>query len=126
MSLDENKTVVVNFLENSFIKGNPEQAVADHVGDRYIQHNPLAPDGAEGFIGFVHWLREQNPNMRFEIKRVIADGDIVVTHSRMTLSDEQPQRAVADFFRLEDGRVVEHWDVIQEIPETSANDNGML
>ena len=98
-------------------------------GPRYIQHNPDAQDGPEAFTGFVRWLRGEYPGLKLDIKRVIAEGDMVVTHSHLDLEPDNPDnpgRALADFFRLENGKVVEHWDVIQEIPATSANDNGMF
>ena len=110
-------------------QGQKEKAVADHLGDRYVQHNPDAPDGAEAFIGYVTWLRGQYPHLKLDIKQVIAEGDMVVTHSHLDLepgSPDNPGRALADFFRLENGKVVEHWDVIQDVPKTSANDNGMF
>jgi predicted SnoaL-like aldol condensation-catalyzing enzyme len=125
MSLEENKTVAVDFYETAF-RGEPEKAVADHVGGYYTQHNPQAADGTEGVIAFVHWIREQYPHLHLDIKRVIAEGDLVVTHSQLMLSPDGPSWALADFFRLEDGNVVEHWDVIQEVPETFANTNGMF
>src|SRR5271156_6704096 len=74
--VEQNKQAVVAFLQASFVDGQPEQAVPRHVGDRYIQHNPLVPDGAEPFIGFVHWLRGQHPELPVEIKHVVADGDL--------------------------------------------------
>ena len=124
-SLEENKRVVVDYYQTAF-DGNPEKAVADHFGDRYIQHNPDAENGPEAFIGFVHWLRGEFPHLHLEIKRVIAENDMVVTHSHLVLNPGQPGRALADFFRLEEGKVVEHWDVIQDIPATSANSNTMF
>lgn len=124
-TLDENKAVVVDYYETAF-GGDPEKAVADHFGDRYIQHNPQAENGPEAFIGFVHWLRGEYPQLQLDIKRVIAEGDMVVTHSHLILTPGQPGRALADFFRLDTGKVVEHWDVIQDIPETSANSNTMF
>jgi predicted SnoaL-like aldol condensation-catalyzing enzyme len=126
--LEGNKQVVVDYYQTAF-NGNPEKAVADHFGPRYIQHNPEAQDGPEAFIGFVRWLRDQYPNLQLDIKRVIAEGDMVVTHSHLDLepgNPDNPGRALADFFRVENGKVVEHWDVIQEIPATSANNNGMF
>jgi len=123
--LEMNKRVVVDCFTTAFA-GNPDKAITDHLGDRYIQHNPQAPDGAEAFKGFVTWLRGEYPNLTLDVKRVIAEGDIVVTHSHLVLEPGTPGRALADFFRVEDGKVVEHWDVIQEIPETSANPNGMF
>lgn len=123
--LEMNKRVVVDYYTTAFA-GNPDKAITDHLGDRYIQHNPLAADGPEAFKGFVTWVRGEYPNLTLDIKRVIAEGDIVVTHSHLVLEPGTPGRALADLFRLEDGKVVEHWDVIQEIPETAANPNGMF
>ena len=126
--LERNKQIVVDYYTTAFA-GNPEKAIADHFGPRYVQHNPAAQDGPEAFAGFVRWLRGEYPELRIEIKRVIAEGDMVVTHAHLDLEPDNPDnpgRAVADFFRLEDGKVVEHWDVIQDIPENSANDNGMF
>ena len=123
--LETNKRVVVDYYQTAF-DGNPEKAVADHFGDRYVQHNPDAADGPEAFIGFVHLIRSEYPELRLEIKRVIAEGDLVATHSHLILKPGQPGRAIADFFMLENGKVVEHWDVMQEVPEKSANPNGMF
>ncbi|MCY0935584.1 nuclear transport factor 2 family protein [Streptomyces sp. H34-S4] len=123
--LESNKQVVVDYYETAF-GGDPEKAIADHFGPRYVQHNPDAEDGPEAFTGFVRWLRGEYPQLRLDIKRVLAEGDMVVTHSHLILEPGKPGRALADFFRLEDGKVVEHWDVIQEVPEASANPNGMF
>jgi predicted SnoaL-like aldol condensation-catalyzing enzyme len=123
--LELNKRVVVDYYQTAF-GGNPEKAVEEHFGDRYIQHNPDAADGPEAFIGFVKWLRSEHPQLTLDIKRVIAEGDMVATHSHLTLEPGQRGRALADFFRLEDGKVVEHWDVIQEVPEVTVNPNGMF
>ncbi len=123
--LEHNKQVVVDYYRTAF-EGNPHKAVEDHFGDRYIQHNPDADDGPEAFIGFVTWLRGEYPDLRLDIKRVLAEGDMVVTHSHLVLKPGEPGRALADFFRLENGKVVEHWDVIQDVPATSANPNGMF
>ncbi|HKS91162.1 MAG TPA: ester cyclase [Tepidiformaceae bacterium] len=125
MELSKNKQIVVDFYQTAF-DGDPARAVADHVGDRYIQHNPQAPDGPEAFIGFVEWLRGENPGLQLNIKRVIAEDDLVFTHSELVLNPGTPGRALADIFRLENGKVVEHWDVIQDIPTEAANDNGMF
>ncbi|MFJ6701203.1 MULTISPECIES: ester cyclase [unclassified Streptomyces] len=126
--LERNKQVVVDYYQTAF-QGDPEKAVADHFGPVYIQHNPDAQDGSEAFIGFVRWLRGEYPNLRLNIKRVIAEGDQVVTHAHLDLepgNPDNPGRALADFFRLENGKVVEHWDVIQEVRQQSANNNGMF
>lgn len=125
MDIEANKRTVVDYYQMAFA-GQPEKAVSDHFGDRYIQHNPDAENGPEAFIRFVHYLRTEYPELRLDIKRVIAEGDLVATHSHLILKPGEPGRALADFFRLEDGKVVEHWDVIQDVPERSANSNGMF
>ena len=122
---EQNKKIVVDYYQTAF-NGNPEKAVADHFGSRYIQHNPQAEDGPEAFIGFVKWLRGEYPELNLHIKRVIAEGDMVATHSHLVLVPGEPGRALEDFFRLENGKVVEHWDVIQDVSKSSTNSNGMF
>jgi predicted SnoaL-like aldol condensation-catalyzing enzyme len=101
--------------------------VARYVGPVYIQHNPQAADGAQAFIDFVKFYTGQNPQLHVDIKRVIAECDLVVTHSNIKTSPDVRGDAVADIFRIDKhGKIVEHWDVIQPVPETSANDNTMF
>lgn len=126
--LEQNKQIVLDYYQTAF-SGNPEKAVADHFGPEYVQHNPDAQNGPEAFIGFVKWLRSEYPDLQLHFKRVVAEGDLVVTHAHLDLdpgNPENPGRALADFFRLQGGKVVEHWDVIQDIPSQSANENGMF
>lgn len=123
--LELNKKIVVDYYQTAF-GGDPEKAVAEHFGARYIQHNPDAANGPEAFIGFVRWLRGEYPQLQLNIKRVLAEGDLVVTHSHLVLRPGEPGRALADFFRLENGKVVEHWDVIQDVPDKSVNNNTMF
>lgn len=124
--LDENKRVVRSFYEESFNAGDPEGAVERYLGDRYIQHNPQAADGPEAFIGFVKWMRGESPETYINIKRIIAEDDLVVTHGHLTHSPEDRGTAVVDIFRVENGKIVEHWDVVQPIPDQAANDNTMF
>jgi predicted SnoaL-like aldol condensation-catalyzing enzyme len=126
--LASNKRIVVDYYTTSFA-GDPEKAAADYLVPGYIQHNPTVADGPDEFIRGVHLLRNQYPNMRLDIKRVIAEGDLVATHSWVDFEPDSPENrggAFMDFFRLEDGKIVEHWDVIQPVPEISANTNGMF
>jgi predicted SnoaL-like aldol condensation-catalyzing enzyme len=121
--LEANKQTVREFYELAFNEKKPEEAVERYVGPRYIQHNPQAPDGTEAFIGFVKAF----PEGSVDIRRVVAEGDIVVTHSLLKFSsDDERGTVAADFFRVEDGKVVEHWDVLQPFPEESANEHPMF
>lgn len=120
--VERNKQTVVEFYELAFNGKQPEQAVEKYVGSRYIQHNPQAPDGPEAFIGFVKAFPEAN----VDIRRVFADGDIVITHSLLKFTPDDRGSVAVDFFRLEDGKVVEHWDVLQPFPEESANPHPMF
>jgi predicted SnoaL-like aldol condensation-catalyzing enzyme len=125
-SIEVNKQTVVSYYTLAFNDKRPEEAVAKYIGSRYVQHNPQAPDGPDAFVQFVKGFAEQFPQLHVEVKRVIGEGDLVMTHSLLTTSPEDRGTAAADIFRLEDGKVVEHWDVLQPIPETAANDNTMF
>jgi predicted SnoaL-like aldol condensation-catalyzing enzyme len=118
--------LVTGFYTEAFNEGRPEQAAARALAPSYVQHNPGAADGVEAFVGYVHTMRGRYPALRVEIKRTIAQGDLVVTHSRFELAPGSPGLAVADIWRVADGRIVEHWDVIQPVPEESANANTMF
>lgn len=120
--LEQNKRTVVEYYELAFNGKEPEQAVEKYVGSRYIQHNPQAPDGPEAFIAFVRAF----PELSVDIRRVMAEGDMVVTHSLVRFTADDPGSVSADFFRLEDGKVVEHWDVLQPWPQESANPHPMF
>jgi predicted SnoaL-like aldol condensation-catalyzing enzyme len=120
---ENNKQTVLAYYNMVFNERKPAEASQKYGGDHYIQHNPQAPDG---FDGFVEGFAEQFPQMSLEIKRAVAEGDMVVTHSLLKTSPEDRGSAVADFFRLEDGKVVEHWDVLQPVPESAANDHPMF
>jgi predicted SnoaL-like aldol condensation-catalyzing enzyme len=123
---DANRTIVREFYELAFNQRQPEAAVEKYLGPIYRQHNPMAADGAQPFIGFVRWITGENPGLRMDFKRFIAEGDMVVVHCHLVPSPGARGTAVMDIFRLENGRIVEHWDVLQEIPETSQNPNTMF
>jgi predicted SnoaL-like aldol condensation-catalyzing enzyme len=97
-----------------------------YLGDRYVQHNPLVADGSEGLRGFIDLLRERFPQSRSEVLRAVAEGPFVVLHVRSTRTPGGPTRAILELFRLDGDRIVEHWDVIQQVPDTAANANGMF
>lgn len=125
--IEENKRNVIAYYERAFNDHEPEDAVERYVGSEYIQHNPMAPDGTDAFIAFVRGYVEQFPQLRVEIKRAIAEGDLVMTHGLLKTALDDRGTAAADIFRVdENGKIVEHWDVLQPVPETSANDNTMF
>jgi predicted SnoaL-like aldol condensation-catalyzing enzyme len=124
--LERNKQTVIAFYTRAFNDKQPADAVAKYVGSEYIQHNPDTPDGADAFIHSTTGLITKFPQVSVEIKRVIAEGDLVVAHNIVKLAPEDRGMAGADIFRLRDGKIVEHWDVRQPIPETAANDNTMF
>jgi predicted SnoaL-like aldol condensation-catalyzing enzyme len=120
-----NKKNVVAFYE-AYINQKDFEAASKYVGSRYIQHNPLGADGLEGIKGFIQFMKEKLPNWHVEIKRVFADGDYVITHVHAKANPQDRGMATIDIFRLEDGKIVEHWDVGQQIPEKSMNTNTMF
>lgn len=124
--LEINKAIVSDFYNLAFNLKKPEEAANRYLGSYYRQHNPGAPDGKEPFIAFVNGFQKIFPTLRFEIKRLVAEDDLVVQHSHLIRKEGDRGVAVIDIFRLEKGKIVEHWDVLQEIPETSANSNTMF
>lgn len=104
----------------------PRKAVELYVGDKYTQHNPFAADGKEAFIKYFEYIAKTYPKAKMEIKRSIAENDLVVVHVHSKLTPSDKGRAVVDIFRVKDNKVIEHWDVIQEIPEQSKNSNTMF
>ena len=124
--LEKNKQTVVAFYTRAFNDHQPADAVARYVGSQYIQHNPDTPDGAEAFAKSTVALIARCPGLHVEIKRVIAEGDLVVAHNLVTTSPESRGMAGIDIFRIEKGKIVEHWDARQPVPEKAANDNTMF
>jgi predicted SnoaL-like aldol condensation-catalyzing enzyme len=123
--LAANKRLVVAFYEASINQKDYDRAVT-YLGPQYRQHNPTAGDGAAGLKAFIAFLKAKFPMQHGDIKQIIAEGDLVALHVHSTRGDGTPGRAIVDIFRIADGKVVEHWDVIQDIPEKSANGNGMF
>jgi predicted SnoaL-like aldol condensation-catalyzing enzyme len=124
-SVAANKQTVLAFLRTAWVEGDIDTAVKAHLGDEYRQHNPGAEDGPDAFRVFANQVRRDHPEINVEPIRVIAEDDLVAVHMRVT--GMGPELAIVDIFRVDDaGRIVEHWDVTQEVPATSANANGMF
>jgi predicted SnoaL-like aldol condensation-catalyzing enzyme len=122
---EANKKVVLDFYEKAINQKNFEAAVV-HFGPRYTQHNPNAADGPEGLKAFLGFLREKFPASRSEVKRAFTDGDYVILHVHAVREPGTRGSAIVDIFKLEGGKIVEHWDVVQPIPEKALNANGMF
>ncbi len=120
------KRVVLDFFELAFVQREATLAAELYLGTTYTQHNPTAPDGPEVFPALIGGLFAQAPEASFHLKRVIAEDDHVVLHYNLQMFPGDLGQAVVDIFRVEDGRIVEHWDVIQPVPAESRNDNGMF
>jgi predicted SnoaL-like aldol condensation-catalyzing enzyme len=125
--LERNKRNVVGYYETAFNDHDPELAVELYGGDEYIQHNPLAANGFEAFIAFVNDFAAQFPDLNIDIRRVFAECDFVITHGIVSGAEPvfgERGNKVVDIFRVDrDGRIVEHWDVLSPISETSLNGN---
>ena len=123
--MEANKKAVVEFYDLAINQKNFE-AAAKFIGPRNVQHNPRAADGPEGLKAFLAFLRDKFSDYHSDIKRVFADGDYVILHVHNVPTPGSRGNAIIDIFKLENGKIVEHWDVRQEIPEQSANSNTMF
>lgn len=125
--VEKNKKAVVEFYNLAFNEHRPTEAAKKYIGDKYIQHNPHVPNGAKAFYTYFEEAFKKNPHSKVLIKRVIAEGDLVVLHLNSKENDNDPGKAIVDIFRLENGKIVEHWDVVQEVPTKNlGNDNTMF
>jgi predicted SnoaL-like aldol condensation-catalyzing enzyme len=124
--MERNKKNVIAFYDAAINQKDFDKAKV-YFGAMYKQHNPVAADGPEGLKGFIEFLKAKFPNAKSEFKRVFADGDYVIVHVHAVREPGTRGLAIIDIFRCdENGKVVEHWDVVQPIPEKAANTNGMF
>ena len=123
---EQNKKIAVAFFNMIFNEHKVAEAFKLYSVPEYKQHNPYAAAGAQPAIDFLGGYLKQNTEARAEIKRVIAEGDLVAIHNNPKQNAKDRGRAVVDIFRLEKGKVVEHWDVVQDVPEKPMNTNTMF
>lgn len=123
-NLEENKKNAIDFYKTAYM-GNPKLAVDRYVGSEYIQHNPDVENGKEGFIRYFERMASEYPDKDIEFVRSVAEGDLVSLHTHQIWPDNQ-EYITMDFFRFdENGKIVEHWDSIQKIPDRSKSGNPM-
>jgi predicted SnoaL-like aldol condensation-catalyzing enzyme len=120
-----NKAIAIEFYNRALNQLDFEKA-AELIGDKYVQHNPHAIDGREGLKNHLAMLKKDFPKNHGDIKRAIAEGDLVALHIHSKRTPESRGNAIVDIFRIENGKVVEHWNVVQAVPEKALNDNTMF
>jgi len=121
-----NREIVTRFIDLFYTQGRVRDAFMTYVAPGYIQHNPVATDGRDAAIAALEPYFASQPNAIREVQRIIVDGDLAAVHVRVRQNPQDRGFAVVDILRLENGMIVEHWDVIQAVPEHSANAHPMF
>lgn len=122
--LESNKKNAIAFYRTAYM-GDPSKAVEEFVGAEYIQHNPLVADGKQAFIDYFEEMGRDYPDKSIEFVRAVAEGDLVTLHTHQTWPGNE-HYVTMDFFRFDNnGKIVEHWDSVQEVPSETKNGNPM-
>lgn len=123
---EQNKKTVLAFYKEAHFDGDVDGAISKYVGDTYVQHTPASEDGVEGLRKYIKAFLSNFPNTKGDIQHVLADGDLVAVHASWTALISKNGDVSVDLFRVKDGKLVEHWDVVQGIPDASKNTNPMF
>jgi predicted SnoaL-like aldol condensation-catalyzing enzyme len=124
--LEQNKRLVTEFYELAINQGKPAEAARKYIELPYRQHNPDVADGPEGFVQFIGEMQKKHPKLKVVIAKALADDDLVALHVHLTREANDPGLAIAEWFRLNNGKIVEHWDVVQPVPEKTVSGNPMF
>lgn len=123
-TLEQNKQNAIAFYKMAY-EGNPKKAMELYVGDDYIQHNPLVGNGKQPFVDYFNKMEAEYPDKTIEFVRAVAEDDLVALHTHQVWPGNE-EYVTMDFFRFDkNGKIVEHWDAMQQIPETTLNGNTM-
>lgn len=123
---DANTDIAVSFLYKALVERRPHEAVRLYLAADFKQHNPGVADGPEALAAAIAAVVQANPEATWEVKRTIAEGDLVVVHGHRQMAPEELGAAVVNIFRIRDGKIREQWTIGQSVPETALNDNTMF
>jgi predicted SnoaL-like aldol condensation-catalyzing enzyme len=123
---EENKKLVRDFYDLAFNQHKPREAAKLYIGDQYIQHNPFVPNGIAPFVEHFERYFSEHPKSHVVFSHIVAEGDFVVLHLNSKADEGDLGRAIVDIFRVENGKIVEHWDVTQNVPGKTASGNTMF
>ena len=124
--LDESKRLVTEFYELAINRREPAEAARKYIELPYRQHNPEVADGPDGFVQYISGMQQKHPHPKVVISKLLADDDLVALHVHLTREANDPGLAIAELFRLKNGKIVEHWDVVQPVPANTASGNSMF